>query len=451
MKASVPADQEWYESISRSARRTALVGTLLLGTFVIGFGTWAGTALIAGAIVTSGAFVATGENKIVQHPDGGVIKEILVREGDRVEAGQALVRLEETAPKAELRRLKLREARLRAMGIRLQAEAERKSTLEWPAEFGKYANDEEIQAILEAQMSTFTARRRNIESDVASLQESINALEERIRAGKLQVMNVERQVALYSEEIDTKEQLVSKGLGRKSEVLALQRGVAGTSGEVARLIGDLGDARDRIARTREQINGVYTTAAKASMEQLHESLGELQDVQERIRSARAMLDRVQIAAPVRGVVVKMRYHTAGGVVEPGRSIMEILPVDENLLIEVRVRPQDIDHVRMGQPATIRLSTMSSRSTPMVEGAVVYVSADAVAADRGGVSANIDGNTRDVYMVRVQVGPGELSRVHGFRPMAGMPAEVYIRTGERTFFEYLTKPVMDSFRRAFREI
>jgi HlyD family secretion protein len=155
------AEQDWYDGISRSSRRTARIGALLLVVFLVGFGSWAGLALISGAIVTTGSFVATGENKIIQHPDGGVIKEIRVREGDRVEAGQVLIVLDETAPKAELRRLVLREVRLEAMRVRLQAEAERKPELVWPASFAKYAEDPEVASMLEAQMSTIRARQKN--------------------------------------------------------------------------------------------------------------------------------------------------------------------------------------------------------------------------------------------------------------------------------------------------
>ncbi|WP_422002528.1 HlyD family type I secretion periplasmic adaptor subunit [Reyranella sp.] len=442
-------EQDWYEHISRSSRRASWIGALLLVTFLAGFGTWAGVALIAGAVVTAGSFTASGENKVVQHPDGGVIKEILVKEGDVVDRGQVLVLLDDTVPKAELRRLILREARFEAMRVRLQAEAERKSSFDWPESLASQAGDPQIAALLEAQMSTFIARRRNIDSEVASIEESVNALNERIRAGKIQILNVERQASLFDEEIATKTQLVSSGLIRRSELLTLQRGHAASTGEIGRLLGEVGDARDRIARAREQINGVYIAAAKTAVEELHQTLGELQDVRERIRSARSVLDRIQIVAPERGTVIKMRYHTAGGVVEPGRSIMDILPTEADLLIEVRVRPQDIDHVRVGQEATIRMNFMNARSTPMLNGRVVYLSADAV-PERGGVNASLDGASRDVYMARVQVGPGELDRVPGLRPMAGMPAEVFITTGDRTFFEYLTKPIKDSFARAFRE-
>ena len=299
------ADADWYESISRSSRRTARFGTVLLGVFLLAFGAWAGTALMSGAIVTAGHFVATGENKIVQHPDGGVIREIKVREGEKVEAGQVLMVLEDTTPKAELRRLVLREARFEAMRVRLQAEAERKTELVWPATFQKSLDDPEMNSMLEAQMSTFLARKNNIQSEVASQQESVDALMQRVEAGKIQIANVERQAALFNEEIGTKSQLVNSRLSRRSELLTLQRAHAGSSGEIGRLLGEVGDARDRIARAREQINGVYSAAVKTAMEQLHETLHELQDVREHIRSAQAVLGRIQVVAPVNGVVVTM--------------------------------------------------------------------------------------------------------------------------------------------------
>jgi HlyD family type I secretion membrane fusion protein len=262
------SEMDWYESVSRSSRRAARIGAALLVVFLLVFGAWGGVALISGAIVASGAFVAAGDNKIIQHPDGGVIKEIHVREGDHVVAGQALIALDDTGPKAELRRLVLREARLEAMRIRLQAEAERKRALVWPQSFQKYADDPQITAMLEAQMSTFVARQMNLDSEVASLEESINALVQRVDAGKVQIVNVEKQAALYNEEITTKAQLVNSGLSRKSELMSLQRGFAASSGEIGRLLGEVGDARDRIARAKEQINGVYRSAIKIAMEQL---------------------------------------------------------------------------------------------------------------------------------------------------------------------------------------
>ena len=187
------------------------------------------------------------------------------------------------------------------------------------------------------------------------------------------------------------------GLIRKPELLLLQRMHANLQGEVGRLIGEMGDAKERIARSREQIAGVRKTAIKTAVEQLQEVRGELVDVRERMASSRGILDRVKIMAPVKGAVVRLRYHTRGGVIEPGKPIMEILPLQAELIIEVRVRPQDIDSVKAGQPATVRLTALSRRVTPMVAGEVIYVSADALVDEK-----KAQGSTSDIYVARVKL-------------------------------------------------
>jgi HlyD family type I secretion membrane fusion protein len=437
--------REWYSDVPRTTRHFTLFGFSVLGAGVFGFGLWASTALIAGATVTSGAFVATGQNKLIQHFEGGIIREILVREGSIVQPGQTLILLDETAPTAELRRLVLRQARLAAIATRLRTEVREEDDLIFPPEVLARANDPEIASILGAQQLTFLARRKSLQSEIATLQEGINALEKRIEGGMTQLKYVYEQLKLFDEEVDTKSQLLQGGLVKKSEVLALRRAQAAAQGEVGRLNGEIGDARERIARTREQISAVRNAAMKGVVEQLHEVTAEYNDVTERVRSARAILDRVKITAPVSGVVVKLRYHTAGGVIEAGKPVMEILPLEEELIIEARIQPKDIDHVKQGQDAVIRLTASNRRVTPMITGKVIYVSADAVVDDRGGRTS-----VTDVYVARIKLDPSEAANLHGFTPTPGMPAEVYIQTAERTFFEYLMRPVMDTMMRAFRE-
>jgi HlyD family secretion protein len=437
--------REWYSDVPRTTRQFTLFGFSALAAGVFGFGYWASTALIAGATVTSGAFVATGQNKLVQHFEGGIIKEILVREGSIVEPGQTLILLDETAPTAELRRLDLRQARLAAVASRLRTEVREEDELVYPAELLARAKEPAIASLLGAQQLTFLARRKSLQSEIATLQEGINALEKRIEGGMTQLKYVHEQLKLFEEEIETKGKLLSGGHVKKSEVLALKRAHAASQGEVGRLNGEIGDSRERIARAREQISAVRNAAMKGVVEQLHEVTAEYSDVTERVRTATAVLDRVKIAAPVAGVVVKLRYHTSGGVIEPGKPIMEILPVDEELIIEARIQPKDIDHVKEGQDAVIRLTALNRRVTPMIKGKVIYVSADAVVDDRAGRPS-----VADVYVARIKLDPSEALLVHGFKPTPGMPAEVYIQTAERTFFEYLMQPVMDTMMRAFRE-
>jgi HlyD family type I secretion membrane fusion protein len=413
---------------------------------LMGFGVWGNTAPIAGAVVASGVFVVTGQNKIIQHLEGGVIREIYVREGDRVEAGQVLLDLDETMPRAELQRLFLRRLRLTAIDSRLMAEMREDGEVTFPAEIvNALATTPEAKEILDNQKLAFTARRNNLDSDIKSIDESIKALEERIQGSRVQLSAVKRQIVLLDEEIETKDRLVQAGLVRKPELMVLQRTKANLEGEIGRIMGDIGDAKERIARAVEQINGVRKTAIKTAVDQLHEIRGELADVRERMLSSKGVLDRVRVTAPVSGVVVKLRYHTNGGVVEAGKNIMELLPLKDELIIEARLRPQDIDSVKRGQKATVRLTALSQRITPMVSGDVIYLSADTLADEKKSQQVG----PTDIYIVRVKLDANTIT-IPDFKATPGMPAEVYIQTAERTFFQYLVKPIHDSMARAFRE-
>jgi HlyD family secretion protein len=437
---------DWHADVPRSARPATLFGFSLMGAAVAGFGYWGSTALIAGAVVTSGSFVATGANKIVQHFEGGVIREILVREGDVVNQGQKLIVLDETAPRAELRRLTLREAQLVARQARLEAEVRGHESIEFPPDLLKAAIDPELASMLNVQRLTFEARQNNLASQVATLHDGIKGLEQRIEGGKTQVRFVEEQLRYFDEELKAKSALLASKLIRKSEVLALRRAHANAQGEIGRLTGEIGDARERISRIQEQIDGVRNAAVKSAVEQLHQTAMEFQDVRERKRAAEAVLNRVVIRAPVSGAVVRLGYQTPGGVIEAGKSILEIVPLQEELIIEVRIRPQDIDHVKQGQGAMIRLTALNRRITPMVRGTVRYVSADSLRDEQhNGVGAPADN-----YIARISLDPGDVAGLKGFNPTPGMPAEVFITTEDRTFLEYLLKPVTDSFSRAFRE-
>ncbi len=441
------ASGTWYDSLPRSTKLPTAGGILIMAVGLMGFGVWGNLAPIAGAVVASGVFVATGQNKIVQHLEGGVIREIYVREGDVVEPGQVLVDLDDTAARAELQRLFLRRVRLSAIDARLQTEMREEPEIQWPEDVAAaLMASPGVRDIIGSQQMTFTARRNNMNSDIKGIDESVKALEERIQGSRIQLDAVKRQIVLLEEEIETKQQLLQTGLVRKPELMVLQRSKANLEGEVGRIMGDIGDAKERIARAYEQINGVRKTAIKTAVEQMHEVQGELADVRERMLSAKGVLDRVRITAPVRGVVVKLRYHTHGGVVEAGKNIMELLPLKDELIIEARLRPQDIDSVKQGQKATVRLTALSQRITPMISGEVIYLSADTLADEKKSQQVG----PTDIYLVRVKLNTEETKTIPDFSPTPGMPAEVYIKTAERTFFQYLVKPIHDSMSRAFRE-
>jgi HlyD family type I secretion membrane fusion protein len=444
MAGTAIAVREWYADVPRQTYVPTIAGIVSIVVFLLGFGYWSNTALIAGAVITSGAFVTTGQNKIIQHLEGGVIRDILVHEGDVVEVGQTLIQLDETASKAELDRMVLRHMRSEAMEARLVAEIRDEAQVTFPSDLLARRNDPDIKSIVGAQQLTFDAWRKNLEADIAALHDGISAIKERITAAQTQKKAVERQIQLIGEELASKSALLPEGLVRKPEILALQRAQAALNGEVGKLEGEIGEAKEQIAKTQQQIIGMRTAAIKDAVEQLHQTRAEMADFRERIRSQQGILDRVNIAAPVRGIVVKLRYHTTGGVIEPGKNIMEILPLRDNLVIEVRVRPQDIDHVKIGQNASIRLPALNRRTTPTLAGKVLYVSADALPDDLQTVQG------REVYVVRIALDEQQPPPMQNFKAKPGMPAEVYIKTTERTFFEYLMQPIRDSMARAFRE-
>jgi len=435
---------QWYRDVPRSTKVHSLIGYGSIAAVVFGFGYWSTTADIAAAVVANGVFVSTGQNKVVQHLEGGVIKEILVREGDVVEPGQVMIRLDDTASLAELRRLALKHAMDLAMIARLSAEMRGENNVVFPQDPVAKEVGVDVTTIIQAQRLTFQARRKNLELQVAALQDSIRALEKRVEAGAVQTQSVQKQAELIREELAGKRTLVPGGLIRKSELLALERAKAGLGGEIGRLAGDIGDAKERIARSVEEIAALRAAGIKDAVEQLHTVEADLADVSERIRAAKSVLSRVEIKAPVRGIVVKLRYHTPGGVVEPGKAVLELVPLPENLLIEVRIRPQDIEHVKVGQEAAVKISALDQRTAPTFRGHLVYVSADALPDDQR------PGQAADGYVARIRLDEKQPPGAPTFRAKPGMPAEVFIKTGERTFFEYLIKPVTDSMGRAFRE-
>ncbi|MEM8649303.1 MAG: HlyD family type I secretion periplasmic adaptor subunit [Pseudomonadota bacterium] len=439
------ASPEWHSSIPRSSKMPIIGGILVLAATFGGFGYWSVTAPVAGAVVSTGTFVATGQNKIVQHLEGGIIKDIEVKEGDIVEEGQVLVNLDETAAKANLRRLILRKLRLDATAARLRAEAAREDTFVLPKIVTERRADPDVKSIIDSQSLAFETRTAKSKSEVAVFEHSKDALNELLQGGLAQLKSVREQQEILEQEIQAKESLRKQGIVSKTELLRVKRDLVNLTGEEGRLVATVGDSRQRIARANAQIAQLINEASELAVQELHTVSAELDDVREQVRAATDVLDRLTIRAPVNGVVVRLQYHTSGGVIEGGRSVMEILPIREDLVIQTQIRPKDINNVKVGQEAGIRLSGLNPRTTPVVDGKVVYVSADALPNEQRGSR-----NQSDIYVARVQIEKSVYEELNDFQPTPGMPVEVFIRTRDRTFFDYLTEPIKDSFNRAFRE-
>jgi HlyD family type I secretion membrane fusion protein len=444
-----PSIEQWHRHVPSGSRGPILIGAAVLVLCLGGFGVWAAVAPLDGAVVVSGSFVATGQNKQVQHLEGGIIRDVLVKEGQLVEADQPLVRLDETAVQTKLRRLVMRGHRLIIMKARLEAEISGKTTFDRPA--GIEDREFDIGSILAQQQVELTARRARVLGEERVLKKEISALQETIAGIASQISSTHDRLALFAEERKDKSDLLSRQLARKTEVLSVQRAEAALTGDLAGLQARLADSKERVARAEQQIVQIHSTAMQKAIEDLRATDTELDDVREQVLAARDVVERSEVRAPVRGIVVKLNQHTRGGVVAAGAVILELLPANEELIIEARVNPADVAHVREGLDALIRLTALNQRLTPMIDGKVAYLSADTVT--QGDAQARADGDLRPrhSFIVRVRLDAQDArDKVADFRPTPGMPADVFIKTGERTFFEYIMKPVFDSFARAFRE-
>jgi HlyD family type I secretion membrane fusion protein len=448
--AATPLDA-WQRHVPEGIGRPTLAGLVILAACVLGFGSWAALAPLDGAVVASGSFVATGQNKQIQHLEGGIIRDMLVREGDLVDAGQTVVVLDDTPARAKLRRLILREYRLLTAQARLEAQIDGRDDFALPQQLAGNTHDPEVAQIYARQRMELKARRQNSADEEQVLRKEVAALGESIGGYEAQAAAVEQRLKLFSEELADKQTLLDRQLARKTEVMALRRAEADLIGSRGELLGRIADSRQRIARAEQQISELRSATMQKAVEELRETESELDDVREQIGASRDVLERVNIRAPERGVIVRVNYHTRSAVVAPGAVILELLPVDDKLVIEGRVNPNDISHVKEGQDALVRLTALNQRLTPVIEGRVVYVSADAIAEQQGQQQGTPLTFHHQSYIVRVKLDEGDVHKKIGdFRPTPGMPADVYIKTGERTFIEYMLRPVLDSFSRAFRE-
>lgn len=444
MLQECPNLHSWGQSVPRGLGKATIAGVLILLFGIGGFSVWAGTAPIDGAVVSSGSFVATSQNKVIQHLEGGIINEIRVREGDHVKAGETLAVLDDTAARAKLARLRVRLRRLQAVSARLVAETRLNERIDFGDLAQLAATDETLSGVLERQREEFRSRltkrtdqERVLDLEIASLKESVRGYQTRIAA-------LGTQLDLIEQELADKKTLLRKGLMRKPEALALERKQAQLEGEIGTLQARIGEVKERMARAQQKIVHLRSATVSAAYEELRNVETQIDDIREQIGAARDVVDRSEIRAPVEGTVVELMYHTPGGVLEPGGTLLKLLPSNDDLIIETRVRPTDIDNIALSQDAYIRLTALNQRTTPMIPGKVAYVSADAVSDDPA------RSRQKASYVVRVKLDKARAAEIPAFDARPGMPAEVYIKTGERTFFDYLMRPLTDTLTRAFRE-
>jgi HlyD family type I secretion membrane fusion protein len=406
-----------------------------------GFGAWAVLAPLSSAAMAPGIVRVESERKTVQHLEGGIIAELLVREGDRVSAGQVLVRLDDLEAKALHELLRAQQAALAAQQARLIAERDGHASVAFPEFLLARKSDGKVAEIIRGQERIFASGREALQGEIDVLHQRIAQLGAQIDAFKAQWTAGIDQLALINEEVASVRALVEKGLERKPRLLALERNAAYLSGEQGEYNGRIAEAREAIAGAQMEILNTRRTRVEKAALELREVETQLAQVEERLAEASVKLGRRDVIAPQGGTVLNLRYHTLGGVVPPGNDILDIVPRDERLVVEARVNPTDIDVVHDGLPAKLILSAFKSRTTPHIDGRVIQVSADALHDER---------TDQTYYLARVEADVTQLAALDGVRLTPGMPVETIIHTGDHTFWTYIIQPLTDSFRRAFRE-
>ncbi len=423
--------------LGRFVLAASLIGLVFFG----GFGAWAGLAPLASSAIAPGTVRAEGNHKTMQHLEGGLIQNLLVEEGAAVGRDQVLIRLDRTAAQSRFQAVQHQYDLLKASEVRLLAERARAARIVFPQELEDRRDAARITNLLVGQEQIFRTRQQSYEGQRDILGKRTEQLEAQIDGLEAQIVAAERQLELIRKEEATVADLVGKGLEREARLLELRRRNAALFG--ARAEGQAGIARVRqmIGETELQILALDDQKAEKVSAELEDIQAELARVEEELTAAADVLRRREIRAPLAGRVLNLKYFTVGGVIAPGTPILDIVPADDRLLIEAQVSPLDIDTVRPGLPAEIRLTAYKQRATPILYGTLLQISADRFIDERTGNA---------YYKALAEVDPDELDRLVGIELYPGMPVQVMIKTGERTFFAYLIQPITDGFNQAFRE-
>ncbi|MTW20208.1 HlyD family type I secretion periplasmic adaptor subunit [Allochromatium palmeri] len=427
--------------IPTSDKPERLVGLLILLIALGGFTAWALLAPIDGAAVAPGVVAVESARKTVRHLEGGIVSEILVREGDRVAEGDVLVRLDDTEASAQLEIARGQFLSLRAQEARLIAERDDLAEIAFAEELLAAEDDPRIAEAIIGEQRVFQARRKSLNGERQVLEQRRDQLQEQIRGLEALILTKTKRIGLYQEEIDGLHTLFDKGLGDKRTLREYERLAAELEGERAQHKSDIAAARIQIGETEIQIAQLKRKFTSEVVTELRDVETNLADLRERMRALSNQLERTVVRSPAAGAVVGSSVHTVGGVIRPGDHILDIVPEGESLIIEARVQPIDIDRVSPGMEADLRMSAFNTRTTPVIEGRVLTVSADRL----------VDQATNlPYYLARIEVTPKGQAKLKGLTLQAGMPVEAMIKTGERTFFDYLVRPLTDRVSQAFRE-
>lgn len=417
-------------------------GLIVTGAVILFFVVWSGLAPLQSAAIATGTVVLKSNKKTVQHLEGGIISEIMVKEGDIVEVGQPLISLNHTSANARQELLLGQLLVAKATEARLNAERDKKDHVEFDPELLQRQNDPEIEKIIENQKKLFSTRIDSLNGQINILKQKIEQSNEQLAGLDAQRKATQSQLRLIKEELVAKKQLLDKGYVKKPEYLALQRNQANLEGQEGQYTSEIARTKESITETQLQIISAKNEFDKEAAADLKEVQSQISDLKEQLLASSDILERTVITAQQAGKITGLQYHTVGGVISPGAPILDIVPMNDKLVIDAQVSVNDIDIVHAGLTAKIMLSAYKARAVPRLDGMVIDVSADRFTDPNSGVP---------YYKARVEIDADNLKKLTSDVELyPGMPAEVFIVTGEGTFLDYLFEPLTQSFRRAFKE-
>jgi HlyD family secretion protein len=424
-----------------SIRRHVVAGLVIVIVLAGGVGGWGGTMTLSGALIAPGSVVVDTNVKKVQHPTGGIIGELRVRDGDYVKRGDIVVRLDDTVTRANLAIVSKGLDELAARKARLESERDGDAEVKFPADLLARTANPDVAAVVDGERKLFELRRNARIGQKAQLRKRIEQLNEETRGLQAQRESKETEIKLIDREKEGVYELWKQKLVQLTKLTQLEREATRLQGEAAQLVAQTAQAAGKISETELQIIQIDRDLSSEVAKETREIDAKIGEFVERKITAEDQLKRIDIRAPQDGTVFQSAVHTVGGVITAADTIMMIVPDSENLTVEARVNPQDIDQVQIGQTALLRLSAFNQRTTPEIYGTVSRISADTSTDQRTGQS---------YYTVRIAMPPNEVARLGDVKMVPGMPVEAFVQTGDRTMLSYLAKPLSDHLMRMFRE-
>ncbi|MDQ8726341.1 HlyD family type I secretion periplasmic adaptor subunit [Bradyrhizobium sp. LHD-71] len=425
----------------RSIRVHLLLGLIVVALLAGGLGGWASTTEISGALIAPGSIVVDSNVKKVQHPTGGVVGELHARDGDVVKAGDVVVRLDDTVTRAGLAIVTKSLNGLLARAARLEAEQRGAESIVFSPALIEQAGDPEAQAVMASEAKLFEVRLNGRIGQKAQFRERIAQLNQEVSGLSAQEAAKRGEIELVATELGGVRQLFAKNLVGISRLTVLERDAARLAGELGQFVAAKAQVLGKITEIELQIIQIDKDLVSEASKDLRETTERIGEFVERKVTAEDQLRRVNIRAPQDGMVLQSSVHTVGGVISAGDVIMLIVPQADNLSVEAKVNPQDIDQLQIGQRTLLRLSALNQRTTPELNGTVSRVSPDTTVDQRTG---------QTFYTIRVSMPTEEIARLGQVKLIPGMPVEAFIQTGNRTMLSYLMKPLHDHLMRAFRE-